>query len=99
MNAATPLPASSPTMGSRSEADLDAARLLLARMGIKPESLIAAGSSAAPAETTLLPSPRTEVPTFAAYVPVVSAAVTGFAYSDTCVDQDGSPPPILPVSG
>jgi integrase len=77
MNAATPLPAFSTTMGSLSAADLNAARLLLARMGISPEALVAAGASpAAPSGTPVLTLPRAEVPTFAVYVPVVSAAVT-----------------------
>ncbi|MFC8845372.1 MULTISPECIES: hypothetical protein [unclassified Micromonospora] len=45
-------------------AELDAARLLLARMGISPADLVEAASVRPPA------------PTFAEYVPVVSAAVT-----------------------
>ena len=45
-------------------AELDAARLLLARMGISPADLVAAASDRPPA------------PTFAEYVPVVSAAVS-----------------------
>ncbi|MFG3715589.1 tyrosine-type recombinase/integrase [Micromonospora sp. NPDC047730] len=45
-------------------AELDAARLLLARMGISPADLVQAASARPPA------------PTFAEYVPVVSAAVT-----------------------
>jgi site-specific recombinase XerD len=45
-------------------AELDAARLLLARMGISPADLVEAASERPPA------------PTFAEYVPVVSAAVT-----------------------
>ncbi|WP_245730105.1 integrase [Micromonospora pallida] len=45
-------------------AELDAARLLLARMGISPADLVEAASECLPA------------PTFAEYVPVVSAAVT-----------------------
>ncbi|MFF5071040.1 tyrosine-type recombinase/integrase [Micromonospora olivasterospora] len=45
-------------------AELDAARLLLARMGISPADLAEAASERPPA------------PTFAEYVPVVSAAVT-----------------------
>ncbi|MFX0592238.1 hypothetical protein [Melissospora conviva] len=45
-------------------AELDAARLLLARMGISPADLVDAASDRPPA------------PTFAEYVPVVSAAVS-----------------------
>ncbi|MET8197961.1 hypothetical protein [Micromonospora taraxaci] len=45
-------------------AELDAARLLLARMGISPADLVEAVSDRAPA------------PTFAEYVPVVAAAVS-----------------------
>ncbi|MFF5075302.1 tyrosine-type recombinase/integrase [Micromonospora olivasterospora] len=45
-------------------AELDAARLLLARMGISPADLVQAAAERPPA------------PTFAEYVPVVSAAVT-----------------------
>jgi integrase/recombinase XerC len=44
-------------------AELDAARLLLARMGISPADLLAVAPSRPPA------------PTFAEYIPVVSAAV------------------------
>ncbi|MEU1811683.1 tyrosine-type recombinase/integrase [Micromonospora aurantiaca (nom. illeg.)] len=47
-----------------SEAELDAARLLLARMGISPTDLLEAAVAQPPA------------PTFAEYVPVVAAAVT-----------------------
>ncbi|HWO65948.1 MAG TPA: site-specific integrase [Umezawaea sp.] len=47
-----------------STADLDAARLLLARMGVSVEALLAAGGQ------------RSEVPTFADYVPTVSGAVS-----------------------
>src|SRR5690349_6887951 len=47
-----------------SVADLDAARLLLARPGVAPADLLAAAQDRAPA------------PTFAAYIPVVRAAVT-----------------------
>ena len=43
---------------------LAAARLLLSRMGVDPAHLIAT------------PTPRPPMPTFAAYVPVVSGAVT-----------------------
>ncbi|MGY3520847.1 tyrosine-type recombinase/integrase [Micromonospora sp. PTRAS2] len=49
-------------------AELDAARLLLARMGISPADLVEAASARPPA------------PTFAEYVPVVSAAGTRRAY-------------------
>lgn len=47
-----------------SATELDAARLLLARMGVSPEDLLTAPASRAP------------VPTFAEYIPTVSAAVT-----------------------
>lgn len=47
-----------------SAADLDAARLLLSRLGVSPADLLAASQDRAPA------------PTFAEYIPVVSAAVT-----------------------
>ncbi|WBB52364.1 site-specific integrase [Verrucosispora sp. WMMD573] len=47
-----------------SKAELEAARLLLSRMGISPADLVAASSDRPPA------------PTFAEYVPVVAAAVT-----------------------
>ncbi|GHG41760.1 MULTISPECIES: hypothetical protein [Amycolatopsis] len=45
-------------------AELDAARLLLARMGVSAEDLLTA------------PASRPPVPTFAEYIPTVSAAVT-----------------------
>lgn len=47
-----------------SAADLDAARLLLARLGVSPADLLTAVEEHAPA------------PTFADYIPVVRAAVT-----------------------
>ncbi len=47
-----------------SAAELDAARMLLARMGLSPADLLAA------------PQVRPPVPTFAEYIPLVSAAVT-----------------------
>jgi integrase/recombinase XerC len=47
-----------------SAADLDAARLLLSRLGVSPADLLAASQDRAPA------------PTFAEYIPVVSMAVT-----------------------
>lgn len=47
-----------------SQAELDAARLLLARMGISPGDLIEAATK------------RPQAPTFADYVPIVSAAVS-----------------------
>jgi integrase/recombinase XerC len=47
-----------------SPAELDAARLLLAKMGIDPAELVAE------------PAARLEVPTFAEYIPVVAAAVS-----------------------
>ncbi|MBB5157585.1 tyrosine-type recombinase/integrase [Saccharopolyspora phatthalungensis] len=46
------------------QADLDAARLLLARLGLSAEDLLAT------------PAHRPPVPTFAEYIPTVSAAVT-----------------------
>lgn len=46
------------------QAELDAARLLLARMGITPTDL------------TTAPTPTKPVPTFAAYIPLVAALVT-----------------------
>jgi integrase/recombinase XerC len=45
-------------------ADLDAARLLLNRLGVTPEELLAA------------PAVRPTMPTFAQYIPIVSAAVS-----------------------
>lgn len=45
-------------------AELDAARLLLARLGVSPADLL----------TTL--QDRTPAPTFAEYIPIVSGAVT-----------------------
>jgi hypothetical protein len=50
--------------GKSQEAVVEAALLLLDRMGLTPADLAAAGA------------PQREVPTFAQYVPVVSAAVT-----------------------
>ncbi|AOS63690.1 hypothetical protein [Actinoalloteichus hymeniacidonis] len=47
-----------------SSTEMDAARLLLTRLGLSPEDLLAA------------PADRPVVPTFAEYIPVVSAAVT-----------------------
>ena len=47
-----------------SAADIDAARFLLARLGVSPADLLAAVEESAPA------------PTFAEYIPVVRAAVT-----------------------
>ncbi|WP_307799729.1 tyrosine-type recombinase/integrase [Micromonospora antibiotica] len=52
------------TDGAVGRAELDAARLLLARMGISPADLVEAAAV------------RPVAPTFAEYVPVVSAAVT-----------------------
>jgi integrase/recombinase XerC len=46
------------------QAVVEAALVLLARMGLSPADLIA------------VPPPRKPVPTFAEYVPVVAAAVT-----------------------
>jgi integrase len=53
-----------PSASAASAAELDAARLLLARMGVSPEDLLVA------------PVSRPPVPTFAEYIPTVSAAVT-----------------------
>ncbi|ADL47665.1 integrase family protein [Micromonospora aurantiaca ATCC 27029] len=50
--------------GAANRAEVDAARLLLARMGISPADLLEAAVARPPA------------PTFAEYVPVVAAAVT-----------------------
>src|SRR3984885_13886803 len=50
--------------GSSRQAVVEAALVLLERMGLSPADLAA------------VPQPRTPVPTFAEYVPVVSAAVT-----------------------
>jgi integrase/recombinase XerC len=50
--------------GTASVAELDAARLLLARMGLSPADLLTARQV------------RPPVPTFAEYIPIVSAAVT-----------------------
>lgn len=61
MSAAGEMPAS--------PAELEAARLLLSRMGIRPEDLVAAATSSA-----------VSAPTFAEYVPVVSAGRTREAH-------------------
>src|SRR6058998_262286 len=53
-----------PPLSVPGQAELDAARLLLARMGISPVDLLQTASS------------RPPVPTFAEYIPVVSAAVS-----------------------
>ena len=50
--------------GAPRQAEIDAALLVLERMGLSP------------ADLTAIPTPRTELPTFAEYIPVVSAAVT-----------------------
>jgi hypothetical protein len=50
--------------GASQQAVVEAALVLLERMGLSPADLAA------------VPPPRTPVPTFAAYVPVVSAAVS-----------------------
>lgn len=50
-------------MTQTNSADIDAARLLLARLGVSVTDLLA---------TT---APSTAVPTFAEYVPIVSAAI------------------------
>ncbi len=51
-------------LGTPRQADVDAALLLLERMGLSPADLVA------------VPHDRPALPTFAEYVPVVSAAVT-----------------------
>jgi hypothetical protein len=53
-----------PTHSPTSSADLDAARLLLSRLGVSPADLLTA------------PQERTPAPTFAEYIPIVSRAVT-----------------------
>jgi integrase/recombinase XerC len=53
-----------PAGSTASPADLDAARLLLSRMGLSAEDLMATQTD------------RPPVPTFAEYIPIVSAAVT-----------------------
>lgn len=53
-----------PRASNGTSADLDTARLLLSRMGLSAEDLM------------LTPTVRPPVPTFAEYIPVVSAAVT-----------------------
>jgi integrase/recombinase XerC len=55
-------PAAQP--GASQQAAVEAALLVLARMGLSP------------ADLTVVPQERPAVPTFAEYVPVVSAAVT-----------------------
>ena len=50
---------------SSQQAVVEAALVLLERMGLSP------------ADLTAVPQPRKPVPTFAEYIPVVSAAVTG----------------------
>ena len=57
-------PVSSPAPAASQQAVVEAALILLERMGLSPADLAAA------------PASRVEVPTFAEYVPVVSAAVT-----------------------
>jgi site-specific recombinase XerD len=56
--------ASPATAAAARQADLDAARLLLTRMGISPEELLAS------------PPPASRVPTFAIYVPLIAQTVT-----------------------
>ena len=53
-----------PGASAATSAELEAARLLLARMGLSAEDLLAT------------PPARPPVPTFAEYIPIVSAAVT-----------------------
>lgn len=55
----------SPGPAPATAADVDAARLLLSRMGLSAEDLLAT------------PTDRPPIPTFADYIPVVSAAITG----------------------
>lgn len=57
-------PPQHPESTSTSQADLDAARLLLARLGVSAEDLLST------------PADKPPVPTFAEYIPIVSAAVT-----------------------
>jgi integrase/recombinase XerC len=52
------------TQSSANAAELEAARLLLARLGVSAEDLLT------------VPEERPPVPTFAEYIPIVSAAVT-----------------------
>lgn len=52
-----------PVHGPASQSELDAARLLLAKLGVSPADLLQVAA------------PRSPAPTFAEYVPVVSAAV------------------------
>jgi hypothetical protein len=59
----TQLPAA-PGVSVATSAELEAARLVLARMGLSAQDLLAT------------PTARLPVPTFAEYIPIVSAAVT-----------------------
>ena len=59
MTSSTTTPTTAPTA-----ADIDAARLLLDRLGVSPSDLLAAAPNRAPA------------PTFADYIPIVAAAVS-----------------------
>jgi hypothetical protein len=71
------------TSAGATAAELEAARLLLARMGILPAELVHAAASRPPA------------PTFAEYIPIVSAAVSAGtrrvygSYWNRIVDQWG----------
>ncbi|HEX2262653.1 MAG TPA: site-specific integrase, partial [Pseudonocardiaceae bacterium] len=53
-----------PGASAATSAELEAARLLLARMGLSAEDLLST------------PTARPPVPTFTEYIPIVSAAVT-----------------------
>jgi hypothetical protein len=57
-------PVSSPAPAASQQAVVEAALVLLERMGLSPADLVA------------VPASRAVVPTFAEYVPVVSAAVS-----------------------
>jgi integrase/recombinase XerC len=71
VNASMPGPAPAQDPGTPSAQELDAARLVLARMGIRVEDLLTR-----PCAQGLPVESRAPVPTFAEYVPVVSGAVS-----------------------
>ncbi|HET9655064.1 MAG TPA: hypothetical protein VFP72_06905 [Kineosporiaceae bacterium] len=71
MNTSMQGPAPVQDSGAPSAQELDAARLLLARMGIRAEDLLTR-----PGPQGLSVEGRAPVPTFAEYVPVVSGAVS-----------------------
>jgi hypothetical protein len=73
MTITAPAPDPDPRQPSPSKAEVDAALLLLERLGLSPSDLIEA------------PRPRPAVPTFADYIPVISALV-----SDGCRKAYGS---------